>query len=691
MKRYLRSANTVFAAPVLLFCVLSLSACSSGEEYIRIGVDEYQQKVYASWLGQIIGNIYGLPHENQHIEKPGPDAFPYGYEVQNPDPADYIHGYRTMLGQVREIGGAFSDDDTDFEYLYLLQMEKYGPEPSYADLKGAWLHHVRDRVWLANRGALGLMHFGFDPPVSGMKDYNPHWFQIDPQLVNEIWAVTAPGMIRYAVQKSEWAARITNDGWGVEPTMFYGALYAGAFFESDVERLIDMALEVMPAGSRFSRTVEHMKELYKKYPDDWQAARAEMAKAYYDDEPVDTRTIWNANLNGAAGILALLYGQGDFQRTLDLACAMGFDADNQAATMSGLMGIVVGLDGIPHDLLYPVEGWTKPFNDFYKNVSRHDVPDASIEDMARRMAEQGEKIILAKGGKRITEDGKDYYLIPKNATFVPPFELPNAPAPYLVKGEEAAYEFLVSGGEGKISWELASGELPAGLQFANGRLSGVPEAAGVFPVTIRATSGASQVEKSIPLVVRESNLAPEAASVIASVRRTNTEVRDKMWLTVGRSLYVDDVEAIRDGIKVGDGSTFYSITDSSAPREDYYGYEWSEPREVGLIGFHTGAMEESGGWFTSLGVEYRDQSGGWKSVENLIVTPALAPGAEPYNKPHFVEYLLAFEPVETTAIRIKGTAGGVGHWYNDRTYFTSISELTAHGPLPNYQALANGN
>lgn len=697
MKRVSWSAKTVLFASVLLVGVLGLSACSSAgsasdeEAFLRIGVEEYQDKVYASWLGQIVGNIYGLPHENQHIDKPGPDAFPYGYEVQNPDPGDYLHGYGTRLDQVREIGGAFSDDDTDFEYLYLLQMEKYGPEPSYADLKAAWLHHVRNRVWLANRAALGLMHFGFDPPASGMRDYNPHWFQIDPQLVNEIWAVTAPGMIPYAVQKSEWAARITNDGWGVEPTMFYGALYAAAFFESDVERLIETALNAMPEGARFSQTVREMKALYEKYPDDWQAAWAEMAKKYYEDEPVDTRTIWNANLNGAAGILALLYGHGDFQRTLDLACAMGFDADNQAATMSGLMGIIVGTEGIPHELLFPLEGWTKPFNDLYKNITRHDMPDASIEDMALRMAEQGEKIITAKGGKRITENGKDYYLIPAGAGFIPPFEIPRLPAPYLVKGQETAYAFLASGGEEKIGWELAEGELPVGLRLEDGRLSGVPEESGVFPVTLRATSGASQAERNLLLVVREPNLAPEATRVIAAVNRTNTEVRDAMWLTVGSSLYAEDVEVIRDGKKLGEGSTFYSITDSSDPREDYYGYEWAGPRQIGLIGYHSGALEESGGWFTTLDVEYRDQTGAWKSVEGLITTPALAEGDAPYNKPHFVEYLLAFEPVETTAVRIIGQAGTASHWYNEPAFFTSITELTVHGALPNHQAIGNGN
>ena len=44
------------------------------------------------------------------------------------------------------------------------------------------------------------MHYGYTPPVTGSKAVNPHWLQIDPQLINEIWAVTAPGMVRYLPQ-----------------------------------------------------------------------------------------------------------------------------------------------------------------------------------------------------------------------------------------------------------------------------------------------------------------------------------------------------------------------------------------------------------------------------------------------------------------------------------------------------------
>ena len=70
---------------------------------LRLGKKEYGERVYAAWLGQIVGNIYGLSYEFAFIDEPGPDDFPYGFGPS--------------LERVREVNGAFSDDDTDIEYL----------------------------------------------------------------------------------------------------------------------------------------------------------------------------------------------------------------------------------------------------------------------------------------------------------------------------------------------------------------------------------------------------------------------------------------------------------------------------------------------------------------------------------------------------------------------------------------------
>jgi len=642
------------AARALLLCLLALPsggpAAAEPTRQARIPVEDYRERVYASWLGQIVGNIYGLSYEFLYIDEPGPDAFPYGFGAS--------------LERLREVDGAFSDDDTDIEYMYLAQMERHGIEPTYRQLAEAWQHHVRDRVWVANRSALVLMHAGFSPPVTGSRDFNPNWYQIDPQLVNEIWAVTAPGMVDYAARKSAWAARITNDGFGIEPTIHYAAMYAAAFFERDIGRLIDIGTAALPPGSRFAQTVEHMKRLHEANPDDWRRARQAMAERYYGTFDYN-RNGWpvvDANLNGACAILALLYGGGDFQRTLDIASGLGFDADNQAATMSGLLGIVHGLGGIPEELLYPLgrDRWQQPFNDRYINVSRHDLPDASLRDIAARIANQGEQVILANGGRIVRERGVDSYEIDRSAGFRPPSELIAAPTLLAEVGQ--AFSFPVYDGSAAPAITLQSGALPPGGELLAGRLQGVPTEAGRYAFRIGARFGDERRAQEYVIRVHARNLAPDAAEILHNPSPSS-----------------DEIEWIRDGDRKS--RTYFNRAPDGQPRRNWYGYRWEDTRTVRTLVYNPGIPEEWGGWFTSLQVEYRDGDGRWRPVGNLSISPALDFDNSQWLKGAWIDYSLNFDPVTTDAIRIIGDAGGIEQDERnggERRYYTAISELAAY-------------
>ncbi len=633
-----------------------------------ITISELKDKIAGAWIGQMIGNIYGLPHENKYINAPGDDQkWPYGYTKN--------------LDKLKKYAGAFSDDDTDVEYMYLLTMEKYGYEPTYEQMREAWLFHVRDRVWLANRGALGLMHFGYTPPFTGDKEINPHWFQIDPQLINEIWSYTAPGMVQYAAQKSEWAAHITSDDWGVEPTIHYGAMYAAAFFEKDILKLIEIGLKELPANGRYAQTVRHMIDLHKKYPNKWQDAWKEMAEAYYVNEPDLTKTIWNANLNGACGILAMLYGKGDFQHTLDLSCAMGFDADNQAATVAGLLGIMYGFKALPKDLYLPIEGWTKPFNDTYINITRHELPDASIQDMIDRMVKMTLQLVKEKGGKVTGKPGKEKITVNTKAIFDAPLEFYIGPAPRMEVNQQVDHVFYSKANKA-YNWTHVAGQLPTGITFDKGRITGVPTASGKYKIAIQVDNGKKTLQKEFELLVRNKNISATASSVIANVHTLNEAVLDSCWTTFGKSMYAKNVDVIRDGRINGAGSVFYSIAaEAKLPKVDYYGYEWDDEQDIDMVAFHTGGMEEFGGWFTSLNVQYKNEEGKWVGVEKINISPQMPKTDIVFIQPHFVEYVLSFNPIKTKAIRIIGDAMIQDHWnkYTKKVSgFTSITELSIY-------------
>ena len=634
----------------------------------KIELSLLKDKIAGAWIGQMVGNIYGLPYENDFIENPGSeDNWPWGYDKS--------------LAKLKQYDGAFSDDDTDFEYIYLMLMEKHGTEPTYGQIRDGWMYHVRDRVWLANRAALGLMHYGFTPPFTGRKDLNPHWYQIDPQLINEIWSYTAPGMVKYAAQKSAWAARITSDSWAISPTVHYGAMYSLAFFENDIQKIISEALEYLPENDRYAQTVRKMIALHKKYPNNWQAARAEMAQEYYVNEDAMTKTIWNANLNGACGVLAMLYGNGDWQKTMDLGVSMGFDADNQTATVGGILGVMYGTKPIPQALSNPFGEWDKPFNDKYINITRYDMPDASIEDMINRTYELAIKLVCEKGGKIIEKNNVEYLEINTKAEYKAPLEFCVGPMPRMEVNQPIDYKFSCSANE-NYNWALKKGILPEGVSFDNGRLTGTPVEAGKYNITLSLSNEKQTIEKDFTLLVRTKNIAPEADSILANVRTLNEDVLYKCWITFGKPMYAKTVDVINDGILNGKGSVFYSLNaESKIPKIDYFGYSWKEKKTIDMLALNTGCLEEFGGWFTSINVQYMEDDGRWYDVCHFTSTPKLPETDVVFFQPHFAEYVFEFAPVRTKAIRIIGDTKVQDHWNKatkNTSSFFSVTELSVY-------------
>ena len=53
---------------------------------------------------------------------------------------------------------------------------------------------------------------------------------------------------------------------------------------------------------------------------------------------------------------ALLYGNGDYGKSICMAAQTGFDTDCNGATVGSIIGMAKGIDGIP-------DYWTEPIND----------------------------------------------------------------------------------------------------------------------------------------------------------------------------------------------------------------------------------------------------------------------------------------------------------------------------------------
>jgi hypothetical protein len=401
----------IFFTVILFFLQIFTPVAYTVER--EISEAELHDKLMGFWLGQLVGNYLGLPFENRYIDEPVPILVDRIYTHKD-DTSLMINrndwrGYLPIF--IDACWGAFADDDTDIEFVTLHAVEKYGLDITYPEITGMWKKHINRKIWVANRSARDLMDKGFVAPETGRKENNKNWFQIDPQLVNEIWSAFYPGMTQKAGERAKWGARITNDDWGTHPTIAYGVMISAAFFENDTEKLVQMAIDALPNEGPFAEGMRDVVIWHKKY-DDWRITREKIHEKYYRYEkdgykaPVSVVSSLN---NGLCGIMAILYGEGDFMKTVGIATSAGYDCDNQAATVGGLMGVLNGTKSIPEKLTRDIsfyEEWEEPFNDQYINFTRDDLPIATpITDIVDRIAKISKMAILENGGHMVLRKG----------------------------------------------------------------------------------------------------------------------------------------------------------------------------------------------------------------------------------------------------------------------------------------------
>ena len=204
------------------------------------------------------------------------------------------------------------------------------------------------------------------------------------------------------------------------PTTAYGAMISAAFFEKDVEKLVEIGIEAVPDEGPFAEGIRDVVKWHSEHGD-WRDTREKIHDRYYAYKKGSYEATVNRVsllVNGLTGVMVVLHGEGDFVKTVGIATSAGYDCDNQAAMTGGLIGVLNGLSGmgeaaIAHTISLPSRGrWNKPFNDSYGNITRADVRlRAPISEIVQRIAAIAKTAILENGGRAAMRDGEVVHII----------------------------------------------------------------------------------------------------------------------------------------------------------------------------------------------------------------------------------------------------------------------------------------
>lgn len=287
---------------------------------MKLNFAKYKDKVHACWLGKNIGGTMGAPYEG-------------GRE-----------GYLSVEGFATPKGFPVANDDLDLQLVWLYAVECLGIKNINSTTLGEfWLSYVGPH-W--NEYGIGKanMKSGILPPLSG--DYRNDWNNSNGAWIRtEIWACLQPGRPDVAMEYAiEDAVVDHGSGEGTYAAAFVSAMQSSAFIFDDIMDCIDVGLSKIPQDCRVAKTVRLAIDCYKE------KKTHREARDIVFDANADLGDGWfEAPSNVGYAVIGLLYGEGDFKKSILCAVNCGDDTDCTGATVGATLGILHGTAGIPKD------------------------------------------------------------------------------------------------------------------------------------------------------------------------------------------------------------------------------------------------------------------------------------------------------------------------------------------------------
>ncbi|MCZ6616586.1 MAG: ADP-ribosylglycohydrolase family protein [Gammaproteobacteria bacterium] len=297
----------------------------------RLELATLEDKIRGGWAGQMIGVSYGAPTEFRYLSRVIPeDELP----EWTPD----------------RVSNSINQDDLYVEMTFFAVLDEKGWEATTDDF-GAAFRDSKYSLWHANYAARRALRRGVPATESGTPAVNPHANDIDFQIEADFVGLLAPGMPKTAVDLAERVGRVMNGGDGILGGVFVGGLYSAAFFEDDPRKIVEAGLLLLPADSLYARIIADTLLWSAENPDDW-LVTWQLIEDHYggrDVCPQGAGVPFNidAHLNGSYIALGLLYGGGEFEKTLIISTRAGQDSDCNPASAVGVLGVVLGFERIP--------------------------------------------------------------------------------------------------------------------------------------------------------------------------------------------------------------------------------------------------------------------------------------------------------------------------------------------------------
>lgn len=294
----------------------------------------YVEKVYAGWLGKIMGVRHGAPVE--------------GWSA-----ADIERVFGELDGFVLPVDVFEPDDDINGPLFFLraLEDERAGEDITPAQMARAWTNYPpyeHGFFWWPGYGKPTAYH-RLERGESALNRAGKPDTGLGPRIFADTWGLVAPGNLPLAAKLARAAVRVSAapGGAGEDAAVLQVCMIAAAFIARGAEEALEAALRMIPPEGDVARMARDVLAESRAHPGDWKATRAAIAERWAAPR---FPGMFHAVSNTAYILLGLLHSEGNLRRGLSICTQCGLDTDCNSGNLGAILGVLLGLEGIDPEM-----------------------------------------------------------------------------------------------------------------------------------------------------------------------------------------------------------------------------------------------------------------------------------------------------------------------------------------------------
>lgn len=314
--------------------------------------EQVADKVAGGWFGRICGCLLGKPVEgimSNELKTALKESrnYPLSRYIDREDLPDGLAKELTfpLLSRAysKNFGKMPSDDDTNYILIAYEVLNRFGRDFTSANVAEVWLGmQTKDAYCTAERVAYRNFINGYTPPCSA--EYkNPYREWIGAQIRGDFYGYINPCNPITAAKMAYRDASISHVKNGIYGEMWVATMVSAAYGTDDVSEIISCGLSQIPAKSRLYEGVMRILQDYKNGTSQFDCFNGIRTRWNEKDGYDWCHTISNAEIVTAS----LLYGEGDYAKSICMAVEQGFDTDCNGATVGSVLGVMLGYNKLP--------------------------------------------------------------------------------------------------------------------------------------------------------------------------------------------------------------------------------------------------------------------------------------------------------------------------------------------------------